>query len=175
MYYLALCIKENETDVLTQNNTVVEYDTNRGTFMIRRGIRVRDFFALNGEVYFTQADAPYEVLRYNDERSGSYLDMPIRSLWETPWLDLDKDRMKRDFILRFTADADENSVPIRLTMMTNRQKKTRTILLGKTRRDYQVKIQVNGVRVRLRIESADRAAGWRIYGGIQVEYSMDEV
>ena len=175
MYYLALCIKENETDVLTQNNTVVEYDTNRGTFMIRRGIRVRDFFALNGEVYFTQADAPYEVLRYNDERSGSYLGMPIRSLWETPWLDLDKDRMKRDFVIRFTADADENSVPIRLTMMTDRQKKTRTILLSKTRRDYQVKIQVNGVRVRLRIESADRAAGWRIYGGVQVEYSMDEV
>lgn len=175
VYYLALCVKESEGDVLTQNNTVIEYDMDRGTFMIRRGIRVRDFFASDGDVYFTQADTPYEVLRFNDERSGSYMDEPIKSLWETPWLDLGKDMMKRDFVLRFTADADENGVPVKLTMMTDRQEKSQTILIGRRRRDYRVKIQAGGVRVRMRIESGARAAGWRIYGGIQVEYSMDEV
>jgi len=175
MYYLALCVKENESDVLTQNNTVIEYDIDRKTFMIRKGIRVRDFFAADGEVFFTQADAPYEVLRFNDEKSGSYLDVPMKSLWETPWLDLGKDRMKRDFELRFTADADENGVPVKLTMMTDRQEKTVTVLIGRRRKDYRVKIQAGGVRVRLRIESGARAAGWRIYGGVQVEYSVDEV
>lgn len=175
VYYLALCVKEREEDVLTQNNTVIEYDTQRGTFMIRKGLRVRDFYVMDGQVYFTQADAPYEVLRYNDERSGSYLGVPIRSLWETPWLDLGKELMKRDFVLRFTAEADEDGVPLRLTMVTDRREKSRTVLLRRMRDDYRVKIQLSGVRVRMRIESGERAAGWRIYGGIQVEYSMDEV
>ena len=173
-YYLALCVKDSPEDVLTQNNTVIEYDTQRGTFMIRRGIRVRDFFAMNGEIYFTQADAPYEVLRLNDEASGSYLGEPMECLWETPWLDLGKDMMKRDFVLRFTADADENELPLKLTVTTDRGEKSRTLLLSRKRRDYRVKLQASGVRLRLRFESGARAAGWRIYGGVQVEYSMDE-
>jgi len=174
VYYLALCVKESEDDVLTQNNMVIEYDTQRGTFMIRRGIRVRDFFVMNGEIYFTQADAPHEVLRLNDEDSNSYLGQPMKCLWETPWLDLDKDMMKRDFVLRFTADADENGLPLKLTVMTDRGEKSKTILLSRTRRDYKVKMQKGGLRLRLRLESGARAAGWRIYGGIQVEYGLDE-
>ncbi|MBQ4265132.1 MAG: hypothetical protein IJB85_06440 [Clostridia bacterium] len=175
VYYLALCVRENENDVLSENNTVIEYDTERGTFMIRKGLRVKEFFALDGKVYFTQADAPYEVLRYNDETSGSYMGQPIRSVWETPWLDLGKEMMKRDFVLRFTADADENDVPLELTMITDRREKTKTVMLSQRRRDYRVKIQLGGVRVRLRIAGGARAAGWRIYGGIQVEYSLDEI
>ena len=44
IYYLAMCIKENESDILSENNTVLEYDTERGTFMVRKGMRVKDFF-----------------------------------------------------------------------------------------------------------------------------------
>ncbi|MGN0774447.1 MAG: hypothetical protein ACI4MP_11745 [Candidatus Ventricola sp.] len=175
VYYLALCVKENESDVLSENNAVIEYDTERGTFMLRRGLRVKDLFALNGRVYFTQADSPYEVLRYGDENAGGYMGKPMVSLWETPWLDLGKEMMKRDFVLRFTADADENDVPVELTIVTDKREKTRRILLEKRRRDYRVKIQNSGVRVRLRIASRAKAAGWRIYGGVQVEYSVDEV
>ena len=43
IYYLAMCIKESESDVLSENNTVLEYDTERGTFMVRKGMRVEDF------------------------------------------------------------------------------------------------------------------------------------
>ena len=175
VYYLALCVKENEADVLTQNNTVIEYDTERGTFMIRKGVRVKDFFVMDGRIYFTQADAPYEVLCFKDEESGGYLGEPMKSMWETPWLDLGKEWIKRDFILRFTAEADENGVPLRITLVTDRREKTKTILLSGRRTDYEVKIQTSGVRMRLRMESRERAAGWRIYGGIQVDYSMDEV
>ena len=174
VYYLALCVKESDGDVLTQNNTVIEYDTERGTFMIRKGIRVRDFFVMDGQIYFTQADAPYEVLHYNDEDASGYLGEPMKSMWETPWLDMGKEMMKRDFVLRFTADADENDVPLKLTIATDRREKAKTILLSRRRGDYRVKIQLSGVRVRLRIESGARAAGWRIYGGVQAEYSMDE-
>ena len=79
--------------------------------------------------------------------------------------------MKRDFELRFTADADDNDVPVDITIITDRREKTKTVLLQKRRKDYRVKIQQSGVRVKLRIISSRKAAGWRIYGGVQVEYS----
>lgn len=161
--------------MVTQNNTVVEFDAERGTFMIRRGLRVKDFFALDGSVYYTQAEAPYDILRYNDPNSGTYLGQPITSVWETPWLDLGKAYMKRDFVLRFTAEADENDVPVELCLVTDRREKKKTVMLSRRRTDYAVKIQTSGVRVKLIASSRGKAAGWRIYGGIQVEYSVDEI
>ena len=175
VYYLALCIKENENDVLNENNAVIEFDSERGTFMVRKGIRVKDFYALGGKVYFTQADAPYEVMRYNDPEAGSYVGEPIQSMWETPWLDLGKTLRKSDFTLRFTADADTDDTPVDVTIITDRREKTKTVLLQTDRRDYRLRIQNSGVRVKLRFSSGVKPAGWRIYGGVQVEYSMDEV
>lgn len=174
VYYLALCVREREGDVIAENNTVVEFDTERGTFMVRRGLRVKDFYALGTQLRFTQAEEPYDVLIYNDKAEKGILGMPMESLWQTPWLDLGKAYMKRDFVLRFTAEADDNDVPLELTIITDRREKTKTALLQKKRRDYRVKIQQSGVRMQLRLRS-NRAAGWRIFGGIQVEYSLDEV
>ena len=37
---------------------------------------------------------------YGDPESGGYLGAPMECLWETPWLDLGKAYMKRDFVLR---------------------------------------------------------------------------
>lgn len=175
VYYLALRVKENPGDQITENNAVIEYDTERGTFMIRKGVRVKDFFTLDGVVYYTQADAPYDVLNYNDPESATYLDQPMQTIWETAWMDLGKAYRKSDFVLRFTADADENDVPVDITIITDKREKTKTVILQRDRRDYRVKIQQKGVRVKLRITSGRKAAGWRIYGGVQVEYSMDEV
>jgi len=175
VYYLALGVKENEGDEITENNAVIEYDTERGVFMLRRGIRVKDFFAVNGQIFFTQADSPYEVLRYNDPESSSYLGQAIKSLWETPWMDFGKARKKQDFVLRFTAEADADDVPVLMTVITDRGEKTRVVMLQKRRRDYRVKIQNSGVRVKLRIESGKRAAGWKILGGIEAAYTVDEV
>ncbi|MBR5560168.1 MAG: hypothetical protein IKU73_02000 [Clostridia bacterium] len=174
-YYLALCVKETDSDVVSENNCVIEFDTQRGTFMIRKGIRVKDFYALDGRVYFTQADSPYEVLFYGDEHAQGYMGKPMESVWQTAWLDLGKGSKKRDFVLRFTAEADESDVPLEIAVRTERGQKTRTVLLKKQRRDYRVKIQQSGVRVQLELRSHARAAGWRIFGGIQVEYTHDEV
>lgn len=174
VYYLAVRVKEKEDDVINENNAVIELDLERGTFMLRTGIRVKDFFAIGGVVYYTQSDSPYEVLRYNDPASGSYLANPMQSMWETAWLDLGKSMMKRDFVLHFTAEADQDSLPLSITVVTDRREKKKTVLLSRKRKDYRVKVQNAGVRVKLRFESK-AAAGWRIYGGVQVEYSMDEV
>ena len=108
-------------------------------------------------MYFTQADEPFEVIRYGDPESGGYLGAPMECLWETPWLDLGKAYMKRDFVLRFTADADENDVPVEMTIKTERREKTRVVLLQRQRKDYRVKIQVSGVRMKLKIRSHAKA------------------
>jgi hypothetical protein len=174
VYYLAMCVRGDEGDAVAENNCVIEYDAERGTFMLRTGMRVKDFYTLGGKVYYTDAQEPYEVYQYNDEAASGYNGAAMDCMWETPWLDLGKAYMKRDFVLRFTADADEDDVPVDITLITNRREKTRTVLLQRERRDYRVKIQLSGVRVKLRM-SSNRPAGWRIYGGVQTEYSLDEV
>lgn len=174
VYYLALAIKDEENESGKDNNVVIELDTERGTFMIRRGIRVAAFYSLNGVVYYTDAHSPFEILRYNDPDASSYLGIPMHCLWETPWLDLGKSLIKRDFVLRFTAEADEKDFPVEMTILTERREKKKTVILQKGRHDYRVKIQNAGKRVKLRIESSGRPSGWRIYGGVQVEYTYDE-
>ena len=47
------------------------------------------------------------------------------------------------------------------------------MLLQRERRDLRVRIRNAGKRVRLRVASHERAAGWRIYGGIEVRYTLD--
>lgn len=173
VYYLALAVKNDPGDTITENNVVIEFDTENSTFMIRKGIRVKDFYSLNGKIYFTEATSPFEVMLYNDSDAGDYNGEIMDSIWETPWLDLGKPLRKRDFVLRFTADADENDLPVDFTIITPYSEKTKTVLLSQKRKDYRIKIQNKGVRVKLRIRSNTRTAGWRIYGGVQVEYTFD--
>ena len=175
VYYLALTIRDEEDQLGgIENNTVIELDTERGTFMIRRGLRVKAFYSLGGKVYYTDAHSPYEILRYNDPDETSYLGIPMHSVWETPWLDLGKSLVKRDFVLRFTAEAGEKDFPLEMTILTERREKKKTVILQKGRHDYRVKIQNAGKRVKLRIESSGRPSGWSIHGGVQVEYTFDE-
>lgn len=173
-YYLAFRMKDGGREEIVENNAVIEYDTERGTFMIRTGIRVRDFFVASGKIYYTRADSPCDVLRYNDPDAGGYAGEPMSCLWETAWLDLGKAFRKRDFVLRFTAEADGGDQPVRFTVVTDRHEKEKVVLLQRGRRDYRVKIQNTGARVKLRIRS-NSTQGWRIYGGVRVEYSVDEV
>lgn len=174
VYYLALCVKENENDVIQENNAVIEYDTERGTFMLRRGMRVKAFCGVDGEVYYADAQTPFTVRRYNAQDAPGYGGTAMQCLWETAWLDLGKRYMKREFELRFTADADEDDFPLEVTVQTEKREKTRVVLLQKDRRDYRVKMHLKGMRVKLRIASGSRPAGWRIYGGVEVRYTLDE-
>jgi hypothetical protein len=170
VYYLAIAVGGEEVQ---ENNTVIEFDSDRGTFMIREGMRVKDFYSLGGHVYYTQADAPYDVLLYGEPRAQGILGAPMTCRWETAWLDLGKPYVKRDFVLRFTAQADEDNTPLEIYVITDRREKVRVTMLQKQRRDYRVKIQNAGVRMKLRICS-NTVSGWQIHGGVLVEYSFDQ-
>lgn len=175
VYYLALAVQEDDDPEVTSNNTVIEFDTLRSTFMIRKGLNIKDFFTINGEIYCTLAEEPYRIVKYNDSESVTYSGTIIHSVWETPWLDLGKRVMKRDFVVRFTAEADQDDVPINVSILTDTRLKMRSVMLQRHRKDFRLKIQNKGVRVKLRIESGKRAAGWRIFGGVQVEYTYDQL
>ena len=174
VYHLALCVKENPGDTIQENNAVIEYDTERGTFMLRKGVRVKAFYSVDGEVYYTDAQTPFTVRRYNAPGAPGYGDAIMRCRWETAWLDLGKRYMKRGFELRFTADADAHDFPLEVTVQTEKREKTRIVLLQKDRRDYRVRFHLKGLRMKLSIESKLRLAGWRIYGGVEVRYTLDE-
>jgi hypothetical protein len=174
VYYHALCVRETEYEIVTENNAVIEFDDGRAMFMIHKGVRVKDFSALGGKVYFTRADNPFEILRYNDPKESAYMGEAMQSLWETPWMDLGKAYKNSEFTLRFTADADVSDVPVEFTVVTDRGEKKKVVLLRSKRDDYKVQIRNNGVRVKLRVRSHVRPAGWRIYGGIQVDYTIEE-
>lgn len=171
IYYLALCVRKNENDVLAANNAVIEYDTERGTFMLRTGVRAASLFTIGGKVYYTQADAPYEVLEYGAKDEAMTENMSC--LWETGWLDLDKGRIKNGFVLRFTAQADADDVPLSFTIITEKREKTKVCLIGRERKDYRVRIRNHGRRVRLRLGS-EGSVGWSISGGIEMRYEMNE-
>ena len=141
--------------------------------MLRKGVRVKDFYALGGKVYFTQADNPYEVLRMDDPQSAGYLGEPMSAFWETPWFDLGKPYEKSDFTLRFTADADADDLPLEIVLETDRRARRKVVLLKQRRMDYKVAIRNRGGRVKLRMAS-EATAGWRIYGGVMVEYAVEE-
>ena len=97
-------------------------------------------------------------------------------LWETAWLDLGKTMRKRDFVLRFTAETDGAEQALEISLCTERGEKKRMVMLGRRRRDYRVKIQQSGVRVKLILRAAVRSGGgFRIVGGVRVDYTMDEV
>lgn len=169
VYYLAVCI-----DGAQENNAVIEYDVERGTFMLRTGIRVRDMCSVGTEVYCTLTNAPYRVMRFDDAKACGYDGGAMECLWQTGWLDLGKDRVKRDFVLRFTAEAGADGLPLALTLETERGQKTRVALLSRARRDYRVRIQLAGRRVRVLLRAQAREAGFAITGGIQVNYTADE-
>ncbi len=173
VYYLALPVTDEAGGEAQENNAVIEYDAERGTFMLRTGLRVKDFFCAGAQVLFTQADAPYQVMRFDEARAGSCAGEAMDCLWQTAWLDLGKAQRKRDFVLRFTAEADEQDMPLEITLQTDRREKTRTVLLSKTRRDYRVPVQVSGRRVRLTLRAHRRAAGFQIAGGVQIDYTTD--
>lgn len=156
------------------NNVIVEYDTLRRTFMLRDGLNVVDFYAIDGTIYCTLFDAPYEIMVYNAEGENNYSHEPIHSHWETAWLDLGKTFRKKDFVVRFTAESQYEDCPITVILQTDRREKSRIVLLHKDRRDYRIPIQMTGRRVKLIIRANRMQSWWAIHGGVQIDYTYDE-
>lgn len=166
VYYLALPVGS------VLNNTVIEYDTIRRTFMVRRGIHVRAFLTSGGQVYFTSSQDPYRVYRYG--AGTTYGGQPIPCRWQTGWMEgATKRTRKSAFIMRFFAQGGDGTV-LRLTLETERRRMERAVSLCPEGRSYRVRMPLRGVRWRLTLDS-EGAQAWRIPGGIEVSAEEEEL
>lgn len=83
------CYKGENAD-REYDNSIVIYDTQRNSYMIRDGFNVADMSSVDGTIYFLN-DARY-VYRLNEGRD--YDGQPINAYWYTPMTDL-RDRQMR--------------------------------------------------------------------------------
>lgn len=172
VYYLALPVRSDLYQSNTiGNNTIIEYDTLRGTFLLRTGIPVRSLYASGGEVYFTTDKEPYQVYKLG---SGSgYNGQDVRAMWLTGCFDLGgKNAVKSAFEIRFYAKG-ETGATMSITVETEKKEKSKSVALYETGRMHKVRIQNRGKRFRIRIETVGTQA-WSILGGMQIRMDRDE-
>lgn len=171
VYYLALRVREHVNDKPAANNCVIEYDTRRGTFMLRRGIRVDSFLAVNGNVYFTSGVTPGRVYRYG--AGDTYDGREIETLWETGYLDENgKAINKSAFVVRFFATGEQGAA-LTVSIETEKKKKMKAVALSPKGKQHRIRIQNKGKKFRLALAS-NGVQPWEITGGIQIDYEIDE-
>lgn len=172
VYYLALPIRTDAYDrETTHNNTIIEYDTLRGTFMLRTGIAVKSMLAAGGEVYFTTAEEPYQVYKLGS--GEGYNHEPIKAYWQTGWFDLGgKNILKSAFEIRLYAKG-ESGATMNIIVETEKKEKMKSIALMESGKMHKVRVQVKGKRFRIRFES-EGTQNWQIIGGVQIKMDIDE-
>lgn len=172
VYYLALPIRESAYDTeTTYNNTIIEYDILRGTFLLRTGIKVKTMLAAGGIVYFTTADEPYQVYKLGSGTGYNFGD--VNAYWQTGWFDLSgKNVIKSAFEIRFYAKGGTGAV-MNVTVETEKKQKTKSVPLTEAGKMHKVRIQCKGKRFRLRFETTGTQE-WSIIGGVQIKMDIDE-
>lgn len=170
---------------VAENNALLEYDPNRESMMLHRGISVIDWADGSQEdeyVLFVGANdaGEYRVYAYGD--SADYDGAPQHSVWESPWQDYgDKGRRKivrqvRLFgsIEKGTADLPE-SPKVRVTVETDRGRFVRLVEPFSFRpqpQSYRFGLRLSGERFRVVI-AAEENARFRFTGGVELEVEQE--
>ena len=158
-------------DQSTVPNAIIEYDTERGTFMLRTGFTVGSLCSSgNGALLLTTVKSPDRVCLWG--QGEDYDGEPVHALWESPWTDMDaKETTKSGFRIRCLA---EGSGPIDFSIQTERKTKTKTIPIPTPetvkKKPVQKNISNRGRQFRFKIESSTR---FSIPTGLQIETELD--
>ncbi len=158
-------------DQSTVPNAIIEYDTERGTFMLRTGFTVGSLCSSgNGALLLTTVKSPDRVCLWG--QGEDYDGEPVHAIWESPWTDMDaKETTKSGFRIRCLA---EGSGPIDFSIQTERKTKTKTIPIPTPetvkKKPVQKNISNRGRQFRFKIESSTR---FSIPTGLQIETELD--
>ena len=157
-------------DQSTVPNAIIEYDTERGTFMLRTGFTVGALLKGSGSLLLTTRSVPDRVCKWSS--GTTYGGEPINAVWESPWTDMDaKETTKSGFRIRCLA---EGFGPIDFSIQTERKTKTKTIPIPTPetvkKKPVQKNISNRGRQFRFKIESNTR---FSISTGIQIETELD--
>ena len=149
----------------THNNTVLELDIRRDVWTIRRDIRVDDFLPWGEELLFVN-DTGYV---YALDRGITHDGAPIRSYWQSPWMDFGRMGVKK----RAGELRTFGSGRLLLTQETERARHARTVHFGQKESLRRVNLRGVGNRLRLRIENRD-GEPFSLRGGIEWNMELDE-
>lgn len=168
-----------------ENNALLEYDPNRESMMLHRGINVIDWADGSQEdeyVIFAGANAAgeYRVYAYGD--SVDYDGAPQQSVWESPWQDFG-DKGRRKFIrqarlygsIEKAVEALPDSPRVSVTVETDRGRFCHDIEPFPFRpqpQSYRFGLRLMGERFRVVIE-AQANARFRFTGGVELEVEQE--
>ena len=152
-------------------NAVIEYDTTRGTFMLRTGFGVGAWLKGEGSLLLTTTENPYRACLWGD--SDTYDGKQIDSVWISPWSDAGyKEATKSGFRLRALIEGEGT---VDFSVQTERKTKTKTIAVQNpdTQKKKMISKSVSnkGRQYRWKIES--KGIPFVVNNGIQLEIELD--
>ena len=166
----------------TENNAVIEYDPNRETMMLHRGLSVTDFALCNQEdnyVVFVgrNSEDEYKVYAYGD--ALGYDGVAQDSVWSSAWQDFgDKGRRKivrqmRAYGALETVDKNgaQPSVVFEVETDRGRFERTMTAQDGVQQR-FRFGTRLAGERFRITIRSGENTR-FRFTGGVEMEVEAE--
>lgn len=169
----------------SENNAVIEYDPNRESMMLHRGLNVIDFAANDQEdnyvVFVGQnADGEYKVYAYGDV--WDYDGTPQESVWCSPWQDFgDKGRRKIVREVRLYGHIEKaipenrESATVLVSVETDRGRFGRAIAAFPFRempQSYRFGLRLAGERFRIVIRSGKNGR-FRFSGGVEMEVEAE--
>lgn len=172
-----------------RNNAVIEYDIERGTYMLHTGLYVSAWSHNNVatenslsntvSLYMATYDQPLVISEYG--YSNSYGGRPIHSVWQSPWTDVGhKESVKSAFrvytIVQDIGDPDIERPEESIDFSIETERKTKTKMINgqfphsENQKMLSKPISNKGRQFRWKIE-AD--VPWAISTGIQIETELD--
>lgn len=153
-------------------NAVIEYDTERGTFMLRTGFGVGAWLKGEGNLLLTTQANPYRACLWGS--ADTYDGQPINAVWVSPWTDTDyKESTKSAFRLRSLIEGTGDMV----TFSIQTERKTKSKLLTTQPKDSTKKkmlskaVSNKGRQFRWSLQSS--GVPFAIHTGIQIEVELD--
>lgn len=166
----------------TENNALIEYDPNRETLMLHRGLSVTDFALCNQEdnyVVFVGRNraGEYKIYAYGD--ALGYDGVAQDSHWSSPWQDFgDKGRRKivrqmRAYGVLETVDkrGAQPSVVFELETDRGRFERVMTAADGVPQR-FRFGTRLSGERFKITIRSGENTR-FRFTGGVEMEVEAE--
>lgn len=160
-YLLALPLDESET-----NNSVLEYDTMTGHWMLRTGIEVAAFAKCGEKLYCTSPTAPGRVYEYDEGEAQAMR-------WEMPFVDMQQKQARKSAFEIYVSAVCEGKASFQVGIETERRKKMKTYRMrtGQTP-PRRIRIESGGRRWRVVLE-AEAKEVFSIVGGLQVNLDME--
>jgi len=131
-------------DNADENNAVLEYDTVRDAFSLKKGFCAESFVVIDDVLQFS--DGTTYIKFYNN--GDTYDGVPIQAFWETPFTDAgDRASMKYLDTLYAFGKGDAMAVSV----ISEKETKQKTVTLDEdTETHIKMKLQGKGVRFKLR-------------------------